>query len=584
MAWWSNKATRGPGKVNPPMKDIPIDSSEYSIWRLVGELRNLATSFNFRYAEYDIMSEDTIIGAALQIYADNAIQMDTYSGRVLEVTGTNTTLVKDIESFLSRFKIEDKLWETAYHTAKYGDKYWKVLTTSGTKDIESIEVVDDPSSVLDLYLNGNPTYYAYNSDDKSLAKTMDYRLFNRLAFVHFSVQSGRLGDVIEIPNPRKVDELTGKPLVAKYRLKTGESMLEGVRAIYRIIKALEDSVISAAIARSSYDKIVNIECGDDANEIDARKMVNKVKRLFDSQMSIDVRDNQQSAKSYLQPRPMMDPIFNGVVGGKGAISIDTSGGEVDIANLAHLDYFNKLKFSGLHITPSMLAYEENIPGGLNSGDSSMIQQDIRLAMYVKKLIFGILRGVTDLVNIWLTLRGRYKEVGQFQIRMAVPSTAESMAELNELQSKLESVDKLAEILTKNAPGINTAKVTKLLLDEYVPNRNLLKKLESLIDESINLANKEAEITNAEMDSALRQFEQDEIPLSDIISNSGEVIPVEEVNTLPESDEDDKVETKTDISELDPDFIVRVKSSEPKSNIQDDIDDEYEERINRHYEY
>lgn len=544
MAFWS-KSGKGPGKINPPLKDISVEVSDYNIWRLIGELRNLATSFNYRYGEYDIMAEDTIIAAALQIYADNSIQLDSSSGRILSVSSNSSSLTNDIESFLSRFKIEDKLWITAYHTAKYGDKYWKVLLSPNEKDIDSIELVDDPSSVLDLYLNGNPAYYAYNDDNEStLSKTMDYHLFNRRAFVHFMIQSGKLGDIIEIPIHNKLNEITQKPLTAKYRIRTGESMLEGVRAIYRIVRALEDSVISAAIARASYDKIVNIECGDDSNEIDVRKMVNKVKRLFDSHMTFDVREGQQSANSYLSPRPMMDPIFNGVVGGKGAISIDTHGGEVDIDRLGHLDYFNKLKFSGLHITPSMLAYEENIPGGLSDGSNSMIQQDIRLAMYVKKLIYGILQGITDLVNIWLVVRGRESEVGQFQIKMAVPSLAESMAELNELKAKLESVDSLAEILTRNAPGINTAKVTKLLLEEYIPNKNLLSKLEALIDKSAKLSDTEAELTKAEMDMALDQLTQGEIPL---VSSS-------------QLKSDRGVSTKaTEGSELTPDFILRMGS-------------------------
>lgn len=552
MAFWNSRA-KGPTAINSPMKNIPVESSEYSIWKLIGELRNLSTSNNYRYAEYDVMAEDTIIGAALQIYADNAIQMDTYSGKVLEVSSTNSALAKDIESFLRRFKIESKLWETAYHTAKYGDKYWKVLLTKDGKDIDTVESVDDPSNVADLYLNGEPAYYAYNPDDRDLSKTSDYRLFNRLSFVHFMVQSGRLSDVIEIPSTTEIDQITGRPLVNKYRLKNGESMLEGVRAIYRIIKALEDSVISASIARAAYDKIINIECGSDANEIDARKTVNRVKRLFDSHMAIDVREGQQSATTYTQLRPFMDPVFNGTVGGKGAISIESSGGEIDVSQLAHLEYFNKLKFSGLHITPSMLAYEENIPGGLNDGSNSMAQQDIRLAMYVKKLIYGMIQGITDLVNIWLTIRGRRNEVGQFQIRMAVPSLAESMAELNELQSKLESIDKLSEILTKNAPGINSAKVTKLLLEEYIPNRNLLQKLERLIDESVELAEKESEITKAEMDSALRQFESDEIPVGDMLDKSddeyGTLKSIEDIDTTQELDQDNKVEIKTKTPEL-----------------------------------
>lgn len=517
--------------VNKPLHNQVVEVSDYSIWRLIGEIRNLQTSNNYKYAEYDIMAQDTIIKAALHIYADFAVQTNDETNKILEVVSDNEVLAKDINSFLDKFKIEQRLWTLAYQLAKYGDVFWKVLLSTDNKNIAGVESIDDPSSVVDLYLHGEPAYYAYNPDDRAISKTVDYQLFDRKSFVHFTIKTGEVPDTIEITSNDEVNEITHRPLVVTYKIHTGESMLEGVRAIYRIIKALEDSIIAASIARAEYTKIYNVEVGPDTNEIDARKMINKVKRLFDSRMAMDVREGQESASTYMQPRSFMDPIFNSVSGGKGAISIETDGGTIEVTNLTHLDYFNKLKFSGLHITPSMLAFEDNLSAGLGDKSNSMMYQDIRLAMYVKKLINGILEGITDLVNTWLKVRGRDKEIGKFTIRTAVPSAAESMANLEELSQTLEYVDKLSEVIAKNAPGINSSKVTDILLDEYVKNKSLLDKLKPLINEATKVAEMEQELAKAEVTDALDQFDKSPLNNPPLVSDELTSLSLDELDLV-----------------------------------------------------
>lgn len=503
--------------INRPDTSSIIEVSEYSIWQLVNELRNLATSINYLYAEYDVMAEDTIIGAALQLYADNAVQPDPHTERILEITSDDKNLAKDLDSVVKRLNVEKRLWNTSYNTAKYGNKYWKILLTPNRKDIDSIEEIDDPSCVMDLYIKGNPSIFAYNDYDLELQKDDNYDLFDRNSFVHFMIQSGKINDRIELQDMTEIDERTGEPVKIKYNIVRGESMIEGVRLCYRVLKALEDNLLASQIARGELYRIFNIETGE-SNSTDAKKIVNKVKSLFDSKFAFNTRPGEQNAKSYNQPRPYLDPIFNSVTNGKGAISIETIGGDVSIKDIADIDYWNKIKFSGLHITPSMLAFEENIPGGLGSSANSMVQQDIRFAMYERKLITALLDGVTQLLNIWLTIKGRESEIGKFKVRMTNPSTAEDLARMNELIGRVEAIDRLAETIAKNAPGINSSELMLSLIDEYVPSTSLNKRIRDLIKETTSIADKELKIANAEADSTLRQLNRDEVPASDLLDD------------------------------------------------------------------
>ena len=503
FGWGSKKIVNKPDR-----QEGYCDTSEYSLWQLISEIRNLASSINMMYAEYDVMEQDVIIGSALNMYADNAIQPDVESGKILQVVSEDKTLAGDLTSVINRLHLEDKLWNVAYNTAKYGNKFWKIILTESGKDIASVMEIDDPSSVMDLWKDGDPKYFAYNEDDETLMKNDEYALYDRNSFVHFMIQSGKINDRIQLRDQEHINEVTGEPELITYKVVRGESMIESCRAIYRVLKMLEDSLLAARIAKSEYTKIFNIETGN-ANPTDAKKMVDKVKRLFDSKMTMNTTDGQKSAVSYIQPRAFMDPVFNSVNDGKGAISITTTGGEFEVSNIADIDYFNKLKFSALHITPSMLAFEENIPGGLSGSGNTMIQQDLRFALYVKKLVMAVESGIEDLLKIWLKVRGRNSEIGKFSIRVLTPTVTEDLANLQELLQRLQSIDSLSEIIAKNAPGINTAKMTEILLDEYVPNKTLLNRLQPLIDEAVKSSEKELELSNKELESDLEQFNGDQ---------------------------------------------------------------------------
>lgn len=514
MAWFGKRKVRD--VVRSPAKEQNIEVSEYNLWQLVSEIHNLSSSIDMIYAEYDIMEANVIIGAALNMYADNAVQISEQVPEVISIVAEDKQLRDDLNAIMKKFDIEGKLWNTSYSLAKYGNQYWRIFTSKDGKDVDSLEIIDDPACVLDLYIKGEPKFFAFNPDDRTLQKTMEFELYDRESFVHFKIQSGKNPDTIKLPDQTLIDPETNLPLIIKYQIIRGESMLEGARIIYRILKALEDSLLAARIAKSEYTKIYNVEGGPDLSPIDGKKLLDKVKRLFDSRMTMDVRDGQKSAISYNQPRAFMDPIFNITSNGVGAIDVKTTGGEFEVKDIADIEYFNKLLFSSLHITPSMLAFEENIPGSGFGGDNAMVQQDIRFAMYEKNLINGITTGVAEFLNLCLRILGRSKEQNKFQVRMTTPSVAEDMAKIAQLKERISSLKELTETISEAAPGVNSAKVLKLLMDEFIPDKQLLKKLEKELDVASEIGEKEAKIAKAEQDAAIRQLNDDtlEVKLDD----------------------------------------------------------------------
>lgn len=497
-----------------------IESSSQAIWQLVNEIRNINQSRFDKYAEYDLMSTEVIIGAALDMYADDASQKDENSDRVFSVKSNDSNLQKDLYAFLDKIGVEEKAWDTSYNLAKYGNRYWKIYLTPDGKDIDSIEEVDNPASVLDLYYKGKPTYFAQNKEDPRLlgGYSSEFDLYDHDSFVHFFIKSGKESDVIELVDNTNFDD-DGNPLLLKYKVIEGEPLIEGVRVIYRILRSLEDSLLAARLAKSDYIRIFNIEVGE-ATTTDARLIVNKVKKLFDSTVSMNIREGSYNAVK--QPRAWADPIFNSVNHGKGSIDINTFGGDFEVKSIVDIDYFNSKLFAGLRIPKPLLGFEESLSGGMNS-HGTLVQLDIRYGKFVKKLKDANANGIKDLCNIWLKIRGRESQIGKFDIIYNSPSSTEELAKLEELESRVNVVSNLVDTIVSHTDGgVNKTKILLELLREFVPYQDFIDKIDPLIkpaiddsDESIRI---EKELKSKKLDY-IRNSDLDDLEEVDILMNA-----------------------------------------------------------------
>ncbi len=77
-----------------------------------------------RYREYDVMDNDSSdITIALDIYAEEATQTSTESGKAVWVTSEDEEVAHMIEQFLSDIDLEERVYGLARHIAKYGDLF-----------------------------------------------------------------------------------------------------------------------------------------------------------------------------------------------------------------------------------------------------------------------------------------------------------------------------------------------------------------------------------------------------------------------------------------------------------------------------
>ena len=164
-------------------------------------------------------------------------------------------------------------------------------------------------------------------------------------------------------------------------------------------------------------------------------IINRVKSMFDSKASFDTNTGRyQSVKMY---RPFGDPIFNPVRNGNGSISHDTIGGDIDVKDIADLDYFQEKLYAGLKIPAAYFNVTDNLPGGL--GDNTLTRQDIRYSHTIKRVQNALVEGVRDLCGIWLLYNGREYDPEKFQVIIKDASDIERLSEITELKMKLETI-------------------------------------------------------------------------------------------------------------------------------------------------
>ena len=469
-----------------------VGVDKYNVWQLISKLRDLNNNYKYKYAEYEAMADDVIIQSALELYADDSTQVDTKTERIVMIESEDKTLAADLNAFLKSIEIESRIWNWAYSVSQYGDYFLKLYVDPDTHDIR-IDDNTDPSLIMDLYEDGIRVGYAEedtseyrNLKHRSNPNGLDLIISSPDNFVHFMIRKSAKYDILELPIQDETDE-NGDPLIRKFTVVRGVSMVEGVRSIFRILQLLEDSLLAARIAKAEFIRVFNVEVGD-STPAQTTDTINSVKNLFDSKATFDVNSGRYvSTKAY---RPIGDPIFNPTRNGKGSVTHENIGGDFQVRDIADIDYFKNKLFSGLKIPKALLGFEESLPGGL--GDNTLTRLDIRYSRSVKRVQNSLIVGIKDLCKIWLRVNN-YSNDSDFKVVLQAPSTAEELGRLTEMDQKMSTISSAVRTLSEAfGEYLNLPKVFKVFFDQYINYPELKEKLNPELDEAIKRYEKHLE--------------------------------------------------------------------------------------------
>ena len=468
------------------------------------------------YAMLDTMSQDSIVSAVLETYAEDATEYND-NGRVVWAESSNADVAKYITYLLDTIGTDKHIYKWVYSLCKYGDLYLKLFRESETEDLlfkndeednkpknlnedvnlkvyskndrytHYIEMVPNPAEIFELTKFGK-TYGYIKAPTRTPAQTQDnlqniyfkYKfnksdvdVYNATEFVHACLDdnSSRVPEEVNIFLDKND---TDNHL--SYSVRRGQSLLYSVFKIWRELNLLETSVLLNRITKSSIVRVINVEVGDMPKENVGPHLAG-IKQLIEQKSALN---EGNGLSEYTNPGPVENNVYVPTRSGQGALSTQQIGGDVDVKSLADLDYF-KNKFFGALRVPKQYFGDTDDGAGFNGGQSLSIISS-RYAKMVKRIQNTILQALTDAINLMLLDKGLDSYVNKFELHMLPPTTQEEIDRRESLSSKIQIATDIMNTLSDIEDPIAKMKILKSLLANVVSDGEVIQILEEYIEE------------------------------------------------------------------------------------------------------
>lgn len=519
----------------------------------VEKFTTLSRYLDERYAAYEDMLQDPIISAALEMYTDDATQINR-DGNIIWAESDDPAIAEAANRLLRVLGINKYAWKHIYSLCTYGDLYLRLYKEDDLDDAlsdtdeeyngvtlqikpddkmrrleERIEYVANPATVFDIQSKDktsgfirlkskpvNSTVSNLNSDflggfnqPVSVLTPGGFKMMNNKSYVHISLSES----ITRFPQMLVIKNEDGEVSNA-YQIKVGKSILEDAYSSARQLKLLENSLMLNRLTKSSLLRILQIEVGD-SPEPETRRKIQRVKSMIEQKMSLNTQSG--AARSYNAPGPIENIIYQATRDGKGAITETTIGGDVNVKDIVDIEFFQNRELAALKIPKQYLNFDS--AEGFSNG-TSLTKVSSRYAHTVMRIQNSYIQGITTLLNIFFLDKG-LDYINKFTIKMVNPSTVEQTERDEQFSTRISQVDDLMRVFSDTDYSDKTKrKIFNALINDLVQIPSIsaiineaddeMDKIESEnienSDENLNDEFEEPQMTNDNIDD----FESEDI--------------------------------------------------------------------------
>lgn len=509
-----------------------IDIGQFSSFTQISQSRETL------YQVLDTMGEDPTIASMLEIYAEDATETNEV-GQVVWAESSDASIVKYVEFLLKSLNVDKNIYRWMYSLIKYGDIYLRLYHQSDfendifkpdnydvepedltenkrellTEDIyvraydkmdklaNYIEIVSNPGEMFELTKFGKS--YAYvktNTTPASLNKNrvvtssyyiykfrrQDIQVFNAVEFVHGALQDDapRAPEQVQIFRNYDSTDINSEPYT--YTVRRGQSILYNLYKIWRQMMLLENALLLNRLTKSSILRVIEVEVADMPKER-VGPHLQRIKSLVEQKSSLTVDD---SMTEYTNPGAMENNIYVPTHNGIGAIQTQQIGGDVNVRDIADIDYF-KNKFYAAGKIPKQYLGDTDDATGFNGGTSLSIVSS-RYAKTIKRIQAAMCQCLTDAINILLIDRGLNSYVNRFSLHMQPPVTQEELDKRDNTSSKIQISDDVMRMVGEIEDPIIKLKILKSLLSNAIANSEVIDLIQEQID-NLELAKEEGNV-------------------------------------------------------------------------------------------
>lgn len=473
------------------------------------------------YTLLDTMAMDSKVSAILDTMASDATEYND-EGKIVWVESSNGDIAQYVSYLINTLQVDKHIYGWVYSLIKYGDLYLRLYRESeydnsilfgdkkdkeqlneeiyinaykkNDKFVHYLEAVPNPAEVFELTKfgktqafiktelmieqaqNKNPAqfigFYRYSFDRG------DINVYEPNMFVHALLEdtSNRSPELVEIFRNIDGDDVSGnKKESYEYKVRRGKSILYDKYKVWRLLNLLENSLVLNRLTKSSILRIIGVEVGDMAKE-DIRNHLYQIKTMVEQKAALDTGN---SMAEYTNPGPIENNIYISTNNGKGAITTTQIGGDVNVRDIADIDYYVNLFYGSFGI-PKQYFSQTDDGAGFNGGTSLSIISS-RYAKDVKKIQNAILQALTNAINIMLIDKKMTTYVNQFKLRMLPPTTREELDRRENVNAKIGLLRDTMDVLSDIEDPAIKLKIEKAFLSSITSNEEVIQLIQEQIE-------------------------------------------------------------------------------------------------------
>ena len=455
-----------------------------TVLTLMNRLRERQDKRAKRFEEYRLVGRDSIVGQAIELMSDDATRFDVERDRTIWIESDNKKFADHFNGLLQLY-VEPFIDSIATSILSLGEFAFKVIPNKkgeSQKDKEQLyKFVLLPFRKIErlhhLILQDYSRYFVVIDDITKVSKEIEILDYDK--YIHFINASLEKSMEVEIAL-NKGDSLSGskKPTKEPVFVLNGESIItEKVLEDFRILKTLEDAIIVSRLDKSKMIRFINVEVSKMDN-VKAANLVNYIDGLINKNENISkASDVYHASRIQAQPVTVVMPMKQE----KGRVTIEETGGSVDIKDIVDIEYFINRLFSGLRTPKEYLGFgtEGGFPGIQSS--ASLMRTHIRYSRVVQKCQRVLIQGIETLVELFKKEHG-YKEDQSYKVRVIQSTTAEDEERYLELDNRIAMSNTFIDSIMNQETGeLDIPKIDMMIqfFIEVVPTNSVVQYLNKI---------------------------------------------------------------------------------------------------------
>lgn len=353
------------------------------------------------FREYDIMDQDPIIHAALDIYADECTVNNEF-GDILTIECDDEQIKEILHNlFYDILNIDFNLSPWVRNMCKYGDHFLflEISEKYGIINVQPLSVYDTIRIEGEDLDNPRYTYFQTMGMNGQKTKLETYEV------AHFRLMSD------------------------SNFLPYGRAAIEGARRVWKQLTLMEDAMLIHRIMRAPEKRVIKLDIGNiPPAEVDAY-----MTRISDKMKKVPFVD--QNTGDYNLRYNMMnilEDFYIPVRGGDSGTEITNLGG-LEFNSIEDIEYLRNRMMAALKIPKAFLGYDEALNGKL-----TLAAEDVRFARTIERIQKIIVAELTKLAIVHLYAQGyEDEELVSFTMKLTLPSTIYEQEKLNLWKEKIQ---------------------------------------------------------------------------------------------------------------------------------------------------